>query len=154
MKPPSSFKRILVATDFSEASRGAVDTALTLASSLDARVTLMHAAWMPPLVNSYAEGLAWPIDAFDEVSRKELRKLLEVSKVQYPNVDEYFVVGEPSAAILDAVTDAGADLLVLGTHAREGLARAFIGSVAEKVLRQARVPVLIVSSKTPEHAKE
>ena len=56
--------------------------------------------------------------------------------------------GDIAAAIEDAAHAAGADLLVLGTHGRRGFKRFFLGSVAEQVIRQSQIPVLLIRDKT------
>ncbi|MEZ4390622.1 MAG: universal stress protein [Polyangiales bacterium] len=54
------------------------------------------------------------------------------------------VFGHPAATILEVATREGADMIVMGTHGRTGLARAMMGSVAEEIVRHADVPVVTV----------
>jgi nucleotide-binding universal stress UspA family protein len=68
----------------------------------------------------------------------------------YPNVEAKMVTGEPWEKILENAREIGADLIVMGTHGRRGISRALIGSVAEKVVRLASVPVLV--ARAEEHA--
>jgi nucleotide-binding universal stress UspA family protein len=60
------------------------------------------------------------------------------------NIESMVVEGYPSAAIIDVAEKKSADLIVMGSHGRSGLKRLWIGSVAESVVREAPVPVLIV----------
>lgn len=144
---PSTFKHILVATDFGDPSARALEMGLSIAAKFDADVTILHSSWMPPMASAYAEGLAWPVDAFDEAARRELDKTFEGAKAIYPKVQALLMSGEPTQMILDAVRGQHADLLIMGTHGRHGLARVLMGSVAEKIVRQSPVPVLTVGPK-------
>jgi nucleotide-binding universal stress UspA family protein len=60
------------------------------------------------------------------------------------SVEEHIRVGEPARAIRKFVEDSDIDLVVMGSHGRSGLSRVILGSVAEKVLRRTRLPVLVV----------
>lgn len=146
-----TFTHVLVPTDFSTGSALAVDAALDLAEALGARVTLTHVIEMPPTyMLTYAEGLAWPVDELDTAAKRELGQMVERLKKRYAAIDSLVVTGDPREVILKTADDVGADLIVMATHARRGLARAFLGSVAERVVRTSRVPVLTVG---PERAK-
>ncbi|MFC6737062.1 universal stress protein, partial [Halolamina salina] len=58
--------------------------------------------------------------------------------------------GQPALAIRDAIDELGADLVVMGSHGRSGISRALLGSVAEKVLRKTKIPVLVVDARGEE----
>jgi len=64
------------------------------------------------------------------------------------------VVGDPAGEIVDRSREAGVDLIAMATHGRSGFSRTFLGSVAERVLRHARVPILLVHSEETERAQE
>jgi nucleotide-binding universal stress UspA family protein len=85
---------------------------------------------------------------------KELDALLQKVKDRYPKAEAAVVAGEPWLAILEAVKKQGADLIVMGTHGRRGISRVLLGSVAEKVVRLSPVPVLTISGKADQAAKE
>lgn len=137
------FRHILVPVDFGEPSEHAVDLALTMAARFDARVTLLHVAWMPPYYYSaYAEGLAFPTDEMETRARTALDEMLAKAKKRYEKVDGLLVPGMAWEKIIEAIGTTGADLVVVGTHGRRGLSRVFLGSVAEKVVRHSPVPVL------------
>ena len=146
-----TFAHILVPTDFSPGSSHALDAALDLAQALSARVTLVHVMEMPAAYNmTYAEGLAWPVDELDTAAKRELNGIVEQVKKRYPAVGSLVSSGDPREVILKTADDVGADLIVMATHGRRGIARAFLGSVAERVVRAARIPVLTVG---PDRAK-
>lgn len=141
------FKNIIVATDFGEIAEHAVDRAVHLAKEVGAKVTLLHVAQMPPYYyGAYAEGLSWPTDELEGAARRALDKALARAKETYPLTEALLVVGVPQRRIVDTAVEREADLLVIGTHGRRGLARALLGSVAERVVRTAPMPVLTIST--------
>jgi nucleotide-binding universal stress UspA family protein len=143
----ATFKHILVPTDFGDASEQAVSIALDIASKFEAKVTLLHATWLPPYYYSaYAEGLAWPTDELDAQANKQLDATVAKAKARYPYVDKVLIAGEAWQGILETASERAADLIVMGTHGRRGLSRIFLGSVAEKVVRMSPVPVMTVSA--------
>lgn len=147
----TTYRHLLVPTDFSLGSSVAIDAALDLAKALSARVTLVHVVELPAsYMMTYAEGLAWPVDELDTAAKRELSELVAQVKKRHPAVTSLVVSGDPQEAITKAATEVGADLIVMATHGRRGLAHAFLGSVAERVVRTSRVPVLTVG---PQHAK-
>jgi nucleotide-binding universal stress UspA family protein len=142
--------RILVAVDFSDASRAALVTAARLARRSDAAVDLLH-VWQPPTPTpheliastpSLLERRAANERSAAEADMEELRSLLE-SLGASPD-RELLAVGDPATEILSVAQQGNYDLVVVGTAGRRGLARAFLGSVAEKVLRHSPCPVLTV----------
>lgn len=140
-----TFQNILVPTDFGEASQHATDLALTMALRFDAKVTLLHVAALPPYYYSaYAEGLAFPVEEMETRARTMLQDAQAKVLKQYRKVETLLVASEqPWQQILDSAKTVGADLIVMGTHGRRGLSRVVLGSVAEKVVRHATLPVLI-----------
>ncbi len=143
----AAFGHILVATDFSETSRGAIDVACELASDSGAALTLVHTCEVPV----YTE-VPVPPDVMVPIvdgARARLEDLVRSLQPACPRAKAITRVGVPWEQILAAAEEVGADLIVLGTHGRRGLAHALIGSVAERVVRLAPVPVLTVRSRAP-----
>lgn len=143
----SEVKRILVATDLSRASEGAWRYVLMLADMLSAEVCLLH------VVNSYevvgiADISAVPPASWlkGHLARVEMELASKQREVELLGLDarRKVTVGTPAAAIVAEVQAEAADLIVMGTHGRTGLARIFLGSVAEAVIRKAPCPVLVV----------
>ncbi|HEY5372637.1 MAG TPA: universal stress protein [Polyangiaceae bacterium] len=138
-----SFKHIVVATDFSECSQRALDLALEIASKFDSKLTLVH-SWEAPAY-SYAGGLYVAVDVvtpIEEAAVAALDRATEELKLRMPSAKSMIRSGSAWEEVLAAATLLHADLIVLGTHGRRGLNRALLGSVAEKVVRMATVPVL------------
>ena len=148
------FKKILTPTDFSEHSELALDTAMDLAPP-GGTVVLCHIIDDAPLTYGYV-GVAVPTQ--DMLSRlaQEAEKDLQGFKphVSKPEVllERRVVHGNPYLEIVRLAEEESVDLIVMGTHGRSGLKHFFIGSVAEKVLRKAPCPVLVVREKGVPHS--
>ena len=139
------FKHIVVATDFGECSERALDLALEIASKFDSQLTLVH-SWEAPAY-SYGAGLYVTVDMvtpIEQAAVAELDRATAELKLRMPNAKSMIRSGPAWEEVLAAATLVHADLIVLGTHGRRGLNRALLGSVAEKVVRMATVPVLAV----------
>lgn len=135
-------EHILVPTDFGDSSSRAEALAIELAAKLGARVTLMH-VWNVP-APSYAEALTWPVDKVEAAARESLAAAVARWKEKHPNVEGVLAAGYPSDCIVETAKTANVDMIVMGTHGRRGVSRILLGSVAEKVVRLAPVPVLTV----------
>lgn len=147
----SAISRILCAIDFSDHARHALDYAVALARRHEATMVALyvHPLATPVLVGPYlGSETVVPLSLSVEERAKVLGALGEiVTGAQETGVhidtrvDEAFVV--PRAILERAETDR-VDLIVLGTHGRSGFERWVLGSVAERVLRTSKVPVLTV----------
>jgi nucleotide-binding universal stress UspA family protein len=144
-----TFTNILVPTDFSEPAEHATEMAINLALQLDCKLTLVH-VHATPIYYGYGEGLYWPAEEIAREARKALDVALAKVKERYPRADGVLVGGNASDEILSTAKERGADLIVMGTHGRRGLAHVFLGSVAEKVVRRSPVPVLTVGGRASE----
>jgi nucleotide-binding universal stress UspA family protein len=140
-------KRILVATDFSELSDEAVETAVALAHESGAILDLVHVATeivyaVPPPMDV----LSVPVDMPAVVRAASTRLAAEETRVRGLGVvcEGNVLVGRAETEIVDHADKTHSDLIVLGTHGRRGLGHALLGSVAEKVVQHAHCPVLTV----------
>lgn len=148
----------LVGYDFSECSEAAVEAAAAELSGLDGRLVLLHAYQLPiqrdatSLLVSSGAIKSWEDVqlAVEETVQRRLSKRGAEVEARHPGVkvEAVAVRGFPDQALLDAAETLPADRIVLGTHGRTGLKHLLLGSVAARVTRAARVPVLIV--KAPE----
>lgn len=141
------FHRILVATDFSEASTPAVRKAIALAKDSGAELTIAH-AYQPPslLLDGYVPPATY--EKWDRNLEEQARMKLQafVNEAQKAGVvaRELVLTGTPYQAIADAAGDVGCDLVVMGTHGRTGVSRFFLGSVAARVVSTAPCPVMTI----------
>jgi nucleotide-binding universal stress UspA family protein len=140
-----AIRHVLVPTDFSDASERALATAVELARTFDARLTVLH-VWSLPNAG-YAEALAWPVDAMERAARKALDETVARVKKVLPHTEALLHVGTEHQRILDVVKERHVDLVVMGTHGRRGLPRLVLGSVVGKVVRLCPVPVLTVGER-------
>lgn len=144
-----SFRKILVATDFSLCSKVALQTAMTLSKDLKAELTLCHAI-APVSYGPLDQGLFGkdrPKYSLDEVLYAAAEKELRAFLADIPGIDETKAElreGEPVQVLLEAAEEGGYDLLVMGTHGRAGLAHFLMGSVAERVVRASPCAVLTI----------
>jgi nucleotide-binding universal stress UspA family protein len=76
-----------------------------------------------------------------------LDRALEKTRATFPRAESVLVRGDPCEGILHVARERNADLIVMGTHGRRGLSRAFLGSVAERVVRTSPTPVLTVGAR-------
>ena len=139
-----AFKHILVATDLTEVSRGAIDVARDLARETGAALTVVHTCEVPTFGD-----MGVPPDLLTpmvESARTKMEDEVRAIRGECPCARTVVRVGAPSEQILALAEEVHADLLVVGTHGRRGLAHALIGSVAERLVRTAPVPVLTVGS--------
>ena len=146
-----SLKKILVPVDFSEPSKKAVTYAITLAEQFEARLILAHIVPQSTAL-LYAFPTELPEVEKDQyaTAKHEIGKLVPVERAARLNLQTIVKIGNIEAELLGIVNDEAVDLVVLGTRGRRQLARWFIGSVTEHMLRKVSVPVLTVSHVEPE----
>jgi len=138
------FASILIPTDFGEPARQATDVAVSLAKTFESKLILVHGFEMP----AYAYmGLDITVVDYmtpiEDAARKQLDDELAKLTRRWPRASALFMKGPPWQQILRACEEVHPDLIVMGTHGRKGLSHVLLGSVAEKVVRLAPVPVLI-----------
>ena len=150
----SDYRTFVVPYDFSAHARAALYAAVDLARRLSADLHLVHVV-QPP---SYAYGFgvygggAVSAAAVDlaEVRDGAMKSLTEVAEgvAGFPGrIEAHVVEGIGVADLIRATAEKlGADLIVMGTHGRTGLAHVFLGSVAERTLRSAPCPVLTIQA--------
>jgi nucleotide-binding universal stress UspA family protein len=143
----TKFKHILVPTDFEASSSKALDVAIGLAQTFDAKLTLLH-IWEIPIYPYMDLVLNSEVIArVEEGAAKRLAETLAKVREVLPTAESRLVTGSPWGAILDTITASAPDLVVMGTHGRRGLSHLMLGSVAEKVVRLSPAPVMTVRSK-------
>ena len=143
-----TFKKILCPVDFDDNSVEALAMAMDLARQHEAMLFLLHAAPpVDPLVVSAPIAFARK----KEEAHKNLNQMAE-KYLKDTKHETMLRVGHPASEILAAVNETGADLVVMATHGRTGVSHLVLGSVAERVVREAPCPVLIVRAKSAARA--
>jgi nucleotide-binding universal stress UspA family protein len=138
-------KTILVAVDFSDSSEAALAYAVELSKPFGARLVVMHSYELPvygfpdgalvasvEVATRIMQGAQTGLDAMVERYKKDTR------------LDTIVRQGVPWEEVRSVAEEVDADMIVIGTHGRKGIARALLGSVAEKILRTSTRPVLTI----------
>jgi nucleotide-binding universal stress UspA family protein len=139
-------RRFLVPTDFTETSDRALGWAIDLASRVGASVTVMHAYEIPILGFPDGALIASPEIAtkISDAARNGLDSAVARFKDRGVPLTSVLRDGIAYEEINAVAASIQADLIIIGTHARRGIARALLGSVAENVIRTATIPVVTI----------
>jgi nucleotide-binding universal stress UspA family protein len=142
-----TYQRILIPLDGSELSEQALDAAYPLVRAFGAELLLVGVLDLSAgMYDIYAETLQ-PLDLKDQLETLlagTLDRVVTRVEAEGLTVRRYLEVGIPHEEIAGVAEREGADLIVMTTHGRRGLSHLLLGSVAEKVLRTAPCPVLVV----------
>jgi nucleotide-binding universal stress UspA family protein len=144
------FKKILCPVDFDENSIAALKTAGELARQSEAIVEVLHVI---PINIQPADAPVF-MEVYSAQERDSQTKLAELARTHLADVKSELktAIGQPAASIIHAQKAMGADIIVMGTHGRHGIAHFFLGSVAERVVRESPCPVLTIPYCTEVHA--
>lgn len=144
-------RRILHPSDFTSFSRAALRKAIEMAKSNRAELLLVHV--ISPIVPMPGDAYISP-KMYDELAGslrasalKQLEKLAAQVKKARVRSKGFVLEGAPSEEIVRFARNRRVDLIVMGTHGRAGLAKLFVGSVADRVVAAASCPVLTVRGK-------
>jgi nucleotide-binding universal stress UspA family protein len=149
------YERVLVTTDFSKLGNAAIPHAYALLGGQPGMVVLCHVLELPPQPNPlyahYSPRRALPAEERKALMRKLEEELLELVPAGLPRgvkTDARVVAprGAVHESIVDLVGSVRAKAVVIASHGHSGLARVYLGSTAERVLRASKVPVLVVRS--------
>ena len=143
------YQRILVAVDGSDVSNHALREAIDFAKDRQAVLRLVHVIDLAPLYRAVSSGV--PIEDVEQAIVESGKGIVDDAAKQ---VTQAGLTAETallrangeriSTTICNDAQRSGAELIVIGTHGRHGLERLFLGSVAEGVARESRIPILLV----------
>ena len=148
------YQRIVVAVDGSDISALALNEAIKLAKLMGASLLLLHVCEEVPVLWNIEGTAMLPVADLDKVFTEAGKQLLDKNQAlataagvaaETRLIEDYS--GRIGAVISEASERWHADLLVLGTHGRKGFDHLLMGSVAEGVMRTARVPLLLIRGK-------
>lgn len=147
----NKIEKIFVPTDFSPCSQEAIAYAVFLAEQLNATILLTH----------ILEPISYPIDFamieyadYDQMKTVQaLDRIARSWRQKGIRIETHLFKGNPVTEIVKKAKELECDLIVMGTHGRTGMAHLMTGSVAERVIRTASVPVLTVRQQTGETAE-
>jgi len=136
-------QKVLVPIDYSDPSIAAVDVALQFVTSAR-QVHLVHVL---PLLTDYEAAVVWS-DTADGLRKDKSAGILQerFPDAKYDGLQVEVRFGDPGHEITDYAGEIGADLIVLPSHGRRGISHLLIGSVAERVVRLAHCPVLVLKA--------
>jgi nucleotide-binding universal stress UspA family protein len=148
------FKRILCPTDFSQPSFEALKAAQELALHFSAELYLVHAVAPVPRVsvteapevhgNPHDLNVPLHMEKLEEAAQDRLKKVAAERLSKDLHVQQIVVHGRAAEEIVKVAQEEKVDLIVLATHGETGWGQFFFGSVAEKVVRTAGYPVLVI----------
>jgi universal stress protein A len=151
---PFQLKNILVPTDFSDFSQRALEYAVPLAKKFGAKITLFHA--VEPAYYPGNEVMPIELEEMTESMTSEGKRMLEqIREEDIPSdIDskELVTLGRAYNEIILAASSEHADIIVIATHGYTGLKHILMGSTAERVVRHATCPVLVVRERKHESA--
>jgi nucleotide-binding universal stress UspA family protein len=152
----SEWKKIGCAVDFSEPARVALEEAVEQARRTGAELVLVHVH--VPAPTNPTDVVASPAEitrmVADEMERTLAGWREDAERLLGRAVSATVLLGDPAGEVVRWAREQGPDLLVLGTHGRTGIRRFILGSVAERVLREAPCPVLVARARKPDEARE
>ncbi|QEH33781.1 Putative universal stress protein [Aquisphaera giovannonii] len=150
-------RRILVPTDFSEHSRHALEYACSLAERFEAELILLHV--LSEIVPAGPEPLLMPVmppEFYEESearARESLAGSLRPEWGRPAGVKSAVCWGSPVESIVEYAAEHAANLIVIATHGRTGLSHVLLGSVAERIVREACCPVLTIRDRREKPAR-
>ncbi len=154
----AQFKKILLATDFSDCAAHAQAYAFAFAKRFDAEVHVVHA--VDTAYPSYAGVYGFGVDverhigAVKQQAQNDLGAIIGKANEAGIHAHAHVLGGRPSDAVVDKAQSLGCDLLITGTHGRSGLDHFLFGSTAERIVRQSPVPVLAVKPHERDFVKD
>jgi nucleotide-binding universal stress UspA family protein len=142
--------KILVPVDFSDDSQRALDEAIGFARHFDADLTLFHCHPIPiPAIGSVPYDIVAPesyVNAVRAAALEGVTRWRDQARAQGVRAEAQVSAGSPASETSALAEKIGADLIVMGTRGRSGLAHVLLGSVAERTIRIAPCPVLTVKA--------
>ncbi len=143
-------RTIVVPVDFSEYSEKAFTWALALAEKWRSRIVLLHVVPVPipaPIVMGVHFNLTDFAAALLEDAKAKAKEFVARSGSKTAQIEAKVISGQPFLEICRVAEQEKADVIIMGSHGRTGLSHVLLGSVAERVVRHASCPVLVVGKK-------
>ena len=142
------FKKILFPVDLSESSAKIVPYVQSVAKKFDAKIHILFVA----RVFDYFTGIYVPVPSITTMGKdiidgaeKRLYEFLDEHFSAFPNTKTAVVAGDASEEIIKYIEEQHIDLVIMGTHGRKGMDKIIFGSVADRIVKTAPVPVMVVN---------
>jgi nucleotide-binding universal stress UspA family protein len=140
-------KKIIVPTDFSVEAENALRVAADIARENNGEIFLLHQLDLPLHLSNNAGGELPEALFFMKLAKERFDNLMKVDFLHGVTVHGDVATGAAFSGIMDTVTRYGADLIVMGSHGADGIRNRYIGSNAEKVVRNSEIPVLVIKDR-------
>jgi len=144
-------RQILIATDGSVAAERAANCGVRTVGVKGAKVYAVYVIDITPY-NSIIMDESWKNDTYEQFAKNGLKATAYVEKIAKDagmEAESVILKGNPAEEIVNFTEKQGIDIIVVGSLGKSGIERFAIGSVSEKVVRNAKIPVLVVHSKGP-----
>jgi nucleotide-binding universal stress UspA family protein len=142
------FRKVLSAVDFRPGTKMAIEMARQIAGANKGTVILFHVVPMP--IEAIGQPLmVEPIAGAEDDARKRINRIASESLTH--SYEIVVITGDPATSIIESAKEQGADLIVMATHGRTVISYFFLGSVAERVVRESSVPVMTVRAPSQKH---
>ncbi len=146
-----NFKNVVCPTDFSAASKEAIQFAADLMHASDSKLYLFHSFEIPIITDNY--GVNYYDQLYSHI-KKEAEDNMEALKAEmkqrYPSMQiecEIQETNDPAMSVVEYAHKQQADMIVMSSHGRRGLKRLLMGSVTEGVMRLTQIPVMVLKPK-------
>jgi len=141
------FKKILLPTDGSEFTKFSVEKAIELAKLSGGKITALYVLDKSVYSSSPMDtALVNIYETLEKEGRYATGYVAEMARAAGVDVEEKRIEGLPAKVILHEAEEGGYDVIVMGTLGRTGLSKLLMGSVAEKVIKNANCPILVAKS--------
>lgn len=140
------YQRILVPTDGSENSMAALDHAVDLAKQYDAAIDALYVVNTGALPSPEISFREEYVEEGERIGHEAVQDVVAAAEAEGIEATGAVIHGTPYEEVLEFASETGDDIIVMGTHGRTGLGHFLLGSVAERIVRNADLPVLIVRS--------
>ncbi|MFZ2498046.1 universal stress protein [Methanosarcina sp.] len=139
------YRNIVLATDGSENTQRAISYGIELAKLSGATVHALYVVDTPSIISeNWTAGKETIYEIIRADGKKVISKVKKIGEASGVEVKEVILDGYPSNEIIDFAENNNIDLIVMGTLGKTGLEKFLMGSVAEKVVRGSKVPVMVV----------
>jgi nucleotide-binding universal stress UspA family protein len=138
--------RIMIAIDGSKVAKNAADLGIKFARQYGAKIYAVYVINVTAYDTVFL-GESWSneaLQAFDKAAHRETTSVVEKAKFARLDAEPIILKGDPAEKILDFANKHDVDMIVVGSLGKSGIERFALGSVSEKVVRHAKVPVLVV----------
>ena len=145
----SLYRNIVIATDGSENSQRAISCGVEIAKLSGATVHALYVVDTPSIISeTWTAGKEMVHELIIREGKKVLSKVKKIIEDSGVEVKEVLLEGYPSEEIINFAENNNMDLIVMGTLGKTGLERFLVGSVAENVVRNSKVPVMVIRNES------